>query len=583
MFQQLKECLDDFLKNIKLYVTFELMYMIITSFIWVPVITFIFKSTLRMMGSPSLLNKEVFKMPLNIKGSLGLLAIFFLVILIVFIEIGVLIVLTQKNRFKTKVTVIGALLFVIKRIPKLFGIDILQGLVFLLLLLPVIETPISRLLTRHLNLEMLYYNKVQDSWLKLIIYIIIALALLYLVLRSIFTLHFIIIEGKTSGKAIRASLRLTKRNQMRLVVFMAITNALMLTIGILAISGMDHMIKGILEKFNSELLGSYILFLSSYLSYLVVIMITPINVIFITRLFYYMKNKKTVSVDLLVIPENTTISKLETAIKNYFETRRYLMLLVVVVYITGTFMLNYSFSEELFNWNVRVVAHRGYRSEPENSLPSIEKAIKEGVKFIELDVQITQDGMLVLNHDNTFMRVAGVDKNVWDMPYSQVRGLNLGYSTSTPNQIVRVPTLNQVFSKFGDKVDYLIDIKGVGPYTETVEQLVFLIEKYELVEHVYVQAFSRSALGALRTENPDIMIGQILYAAAGNLSVLDVDFFTINQNMVSENFIKQAHLANREVWVWTVNTEKNIRQVLEFEIDGIISDYPEKVQVLMTE
>ena len=64
---------------------------------------------------------------------------------------------------------------------------------------------------------------------------------------------------------------------------------------------------------------------------------------------------------------------------------------------------------------------------------------------------------------------------------------------------------------------------------------------------------------------------------------MDVDFYTIHQYMLSTSFVKNAHRLDREVWVWTVNEDNNIRQVLKFRVDGIITKYPERVKEVMAE
>lgn len=81
--------------------------------------------------------------------------------------------------------------------------------------------------------------------------------------------------------------------------------------------------------------------------------------------------------------------------------------------------------------------------------------------------------------------------------------------------------------------------------------------------------------------NAEIKIGQILYFAIGDLSLLDVDFYTIEQVMLTEQFVKRAHRKGREVWVWTVNSERNLKEVLKYEIDGIITDYPARAHQMV--
>jgi glycerophosphoryl diester phosphodiesterase len=93
-----------------------------------------------------------------------------------------------------------------------------------------------------------------------------------------------------------------------------------------------------------------------------------------------------------------------------------------------------------------------------------------------------------------------------------------------------------------------------------------------------VQSFSPRLLAEVRKISPEIKIGQILRASSGGLTNIDVDFYTISQNMLTDNFIKMARRESRQIWVWTVNSESNIRTVLSYDINGIITDYPQRVR-----
>src|SRR5699024_3889254 len=84
-------------------------------------------------------------------------------------------------------------------------------------------------------------------------------------------------------------------------------------------------------------------------------------------------------------------------------------------------------------------------------------------------------------------------------------------------------------------------------------------------------------LKKVREQNEEIDIGQILFLSAGNLSGLDVDFYTVRESMLTDRFMRHAKEENRDVWVWTVNLERNMKEVLKYDIDGIITDYPEKL------
>lgn len=96
-----------------------------------------------------------------------------------------------------------------------------------------------------------------------------------------------------------------------------------------------------------------------------------------------------------------------------------------------------------------------------------------------------------------------------------------------------------------------------------------------------VQSFDAEALNRIRELAPEIRIGRILYFALGDLSKLDVDFYTIEQVMLTDFFVSQAHADGREVWVWTVNARRDMKEVLKYPIDGMITDAPETAQSLV--
>lgn len=74
----------------------------------------------------------------------------------------------------------------------------------------------------------------------------------------------------------------------------------------------------------------------------------------------------------------------------------------------------------------------------------------------------------------------------------------------------------------------------------------------------------------------------MIIISAGDISLLDVDFYTIEQTMLSNKLIRDIHILSREVWVWTVNGKEDAMKVLSYNIDGIISDYPEKIKEIIT-
>ena len=133
------------------------------------------------------------------------------------------------------------------------------------------------------------------------------------------------------------------------------------------------------------------------------------------------------------------------------------------------------------------------------------------------------------------------------------------------------------------KLNLIIDLKPYGHDSANLaRKVVRLIEKYDMVEDCYVQSLDNNTLKVVRAKNADIKIGQVIIISAGDLSSLDVDFYTIEQTILSNRLIKDMHDLGREVWVWTVNGKEDAMEVLSYNIDGIITDYPEKIKEIIT-
>lgn len=578
-FKSFKDCLDDFKK----YGTFELLCVIFTSFIWVPVLTYIYKFTLGWMGTSSLINNEIYSIFKSYKGVIGVTLILTICALIILVEVGVLIVLSQKNYFEKNVSLAGSLIFVLKRLPKFVRLGFFQLVPFLLLAILTLNLPILNIITEKFNVPIFFTSKLEGQIVFLVVFGVCCMLIAYMFLRIIFAMHFLIIKGQNVSAAILSSIRLTKHNKIRILFYLIIFNGIIISLGASIIYSITYLIKTASGVIHNPLFTNYFTTLSSYLTYLLIIMIMPVNIIFLTNLFYHFLcsgDKK--SDDNLDIKRYPRLEYIESCVVDFYYKKRYLLSFIIALYLTFAFVLNYSFVEHIFNWDVLVAAHRGYHLAPENSLSGIREAIIKGADAVEIDVQMTRDGVLVLNHDKTLKRVAGVNQKVSQLTYDELKKLSIGAGTEYPDE--KIPTLEEALNEIrNNNSRVILDLKPNGFMRDMVIKTVDLIESCEMVENTYVQSFDQNILIEFRKQNPDIKLGQILIAATGNLSDLDVDFYTIQQYILSDTFIKNSHSKNRSVWVWTVNLDKNIREVLKYRVDGIITDYPEKVKEIIAQ
>ncbi|REK75016.1 glycerophosphodiester phosphodiesterase [Paenibacillus paeoniae] len=586
MLRLLGRSIRDFRTSYTKLLLFEYLYMLLTSVIIIPVITFIFNRILTVVGSGSLLNSEVYRLGYTYEGVLGLIMIGLVASFALFIELCVLVILVQQRYFGKQVNIADALLTTLRQTPRLLGFGIIQLFVFLLILIPFIDSPLSASFYALFNFPIFMQSRVLDaSYTMTIVYVLLLAVVLYTVLRWIFVLHFIVLDGKSITEAIRSSQALTRGRRLQLFFWLFVLNAVVFGTGFLVISSLSYlpawMDMNVLKAFSNH----YSLTLSTILTYMFALLLMPINIIFLTRLFYSFGHTKGGKPKDRLHIYRSRLGRLEQRIVSLLKGRKRTNLIyasLAVIYIGLAVFVGIRANDSLVyaKWNVLISAHRGdAESAPENSIPSIIAAIDKGIQSVEVDVQLTKDGIAVLHHDYNLRRMAGVSHRVSDLTYEELSRLAIGQDEHMES--IPIPTLAYALAEAQGRIKLLLDLKPYGPGDELVREVVSLVQAYGMEGEVYIQSFDSYSLKLIRELAPDIKIGQILYFALGNLSALDVDFYTIEQVMLTDQLVKQAHASGREVWVWTVNTRRNMKEVLKFQIDGIITDYPVMAQSIV--
>lgn len=582
MLQRLGRSIRDFRDTYKKHLIFEYLFMLMTSFVIIPIISFIFNRIIRIVGSGSVLNGEFYKIGLSYAGVGGLIAICLVAMLVLFIEFGVVITIAQQHYFGKNVLISDAVLTTLRQTPKLFGFGFIQLMFFLLFLVPVIDSPLSSSLFAQFNVPIFFNSRIwSSSAAMLALYGLLLLAGLYLVLRWIFVLHYIMIEDKSIRAAIKSSLVLTKGKRLSIFINLFLLNALVFSLGFITISTVAYLPSWLDDNLLKVITDQYSLTLSTVLTYMFTLLLVPVNIIYLTRLYYHFNRSPGVKpYDTLRLSQSRWFGPLEKRLYVYVEGRtrtRILYVSAAAVYLALALTVSYAANDNLVyvKWSVLLSAHRGDSLEaPENSLAAVRSSVEQGIDAVEIDVQLTKDGVVVLHHDYNLQRMAGVPKRVNELTYDEVARLNISIRDGGFDESGRIPMLAEVLAEVQGKAKLIVDLKPYGPGDELANEVVALIEQFDMVQECYIQSFDRQTLHQIRQLNPDIRIGQILYFAVGDLSLLDVDFYTIEQVMLTEAFVERAHKDGREVWVWTVNSERNLKEVLKFEIDGIITDFP---------
>jgi glycerophosphoryl diester phosphodiesterase len=234
--------------------------------------------------------------------------------------------------------------------------------------------------------------------------------------------------------------------------------------------------------------------------------------------------------------------------------------------------------------DVVIVAHRGAAGKaPENTLAAVRQAIEDGADWVEIDVQETIDGEVVVVHDSDFMKVAGVDLKVWDGTLAQVREIDIGSWFDPKFSAERVPTLGEVLDEARGQSRVVIELKYYGHDQQLEQRVVDIVERAGMVDDVAVMSLNYDGVQKLRALRPEWIVGLLSAKAIGNQARLDLDFLAVNMGMATPRFIRRARSAGKQVFVWTVNDPVSMSRMMSLGVDGIITDEPEMARNVIAE
>lgn len=222
------------------------------------------------------------------------------------------------------------------------------------------------------------------------------------------------------------------------------------------------------------------------------------------------------------------------------------------------------------------IAHRGAKAyEPENTLQAFQKALDLNSDGIELDVHLSTDGHIIVIHDETIDRTTNGKGSVNDFTLAELKSFLI-------DEKYQIPTLNEVFDLVNKKCLINIELKGL----RTAPKVVELIEKYISekdwkYENFIISSFDWNKLEETSNLNPNIPIGvlteenidlALAFAEKIKAKAIHPDFQLLNPDNVNE-----MHKKGFLVLPWTVNTKEDIQKVKSYQVDGIISDNPDKI------
>jgi len=251
------------------------------------------------------------------------------------------------------------------------------------------------------------------------------------------------------------------------------------------------------------------------------------------------------------------------------------------------------------------IGHKGASGyAPEHTIPSYDLALEQGADYIEIDLQMTKDGVLVAMHDDTLDRTAdapeGVPKRFCSGPVikrtlEQIKQCDVGSWFSPDYAGEQIPTLEEIFQRYGTSVNYYIETKNPEVTPGMEEELLSLMAKYHLIEpaeknwQVLIQSFSAESLMTIHEMNSELPLIQLFSSTEtsqtiqAQLDLVSTYAVGIGPSMtdVDAALVEAAHALCLDVHPYTVNEKADMQALIDLGVDGMFTNFPDRLEKLL--
>jgi glycerophosphoryl diester phosphodiesterase len=231
------------------------------------------------------------------------------------------------------------------------------------------------------------------------------------------------------------------------------------------------------------------------------------------------------------------------------------------------------------------IAHRGASGHaPEHTFAAYDLALEMGADYIEQDLQLTSDGVLVCMHDDTLERTGGRPDRIDSLPLAALEQVDVGSWFDARFADARVPTLEAVFRRYGHDARYYIETKDPDTADRMEERLVELLREHDLSGRVFIQSFSAQSLRKVRALDPSLPLIQLI-GHRGSAAIRDrLDEFAEyafgvgpHKRSADAELIDAAHARGLHVHPWTLDEPEELERARELGADGAFTNFPDRL------
>ena len=565
--------------NFKTFMCFEFLFKIIISFIIMPITISVFNLIMKKTGYSYITVENISSFVWNpVTFTFVVCLLLFLAIIAIF-DLSTMIVIFDESYHKNKISLGEAIKVSFAKCKNIFKFNNILSVFMIAFMIPFFNVGIESNVITSLKVPDFVLNFFVRNQEKFMYGIVFYFALAVLLFSWVFSLHYMIIEEKNFKNARRCSRELMNRHQLLDLIELAFGRIVFILLFILSL-GIGYLLLILLHKIfvyykiakSTFVMVIWVLLVLTLLIFM--ILSNGVSYAIISSLFY--KHKKQNKERIVPVKRKMILRN-----KKNNEAFPYFAFITVIVSMIGGSFLTYQLVSGQANYNIEflketeVTAHRGASVKyPENTMAAFVGAKNMGTDWIELDVQQTKDRKVIVSHDTNLYRTAGIDANIYDLTYDELKDLDVGSFLDPKYKDERIPLLSEVLEFARENgIRLNIEVKPTGFDVGLEEQVVDLIHKYHYEDLCVVSSQAYGVLENIKSFSDDITTLYIVAYFEGNLTDYDAaDAYSVEALNVTEGLVHQVHAKGKEIGVWTANMEEDINEFIDINVDNITTD-----------
>ena len=574
--------------NFKELVIFQIVFKITSFLIFAPLFLNIFNIIMKITGYEYLTFENMVGFILNQLVEFMLILLILFMMVYTFFDLSTVIIILDASYQEKKIDIKEVLTISTRKSLEVFKAKNIALAFMILFLIPFLNIGIASGFISSIKIPEFIMDYINNNLLFMFIFWLTFGLLTVILLRWLYAIHYYILENCDFKEARKRSINLIKGSRIKdlskLIVVQGIVYGIYLIFLFIGIA-LIYFIYKLLQKIM--IIGSiFITIIGIFLALSLIIFAAlsmPLSYAVMSIMFYRHKEKNQ---ELI---KHINFNKQRRVIITTKKWQHIKATLIVVVVITGS-IFTYNVATNRYNFNIEyiknieITAHRGDSlNYPENTILAFDSAVNKDADWIELDVQLTKDKEIVVCHDANLKRVAGVDKNIYDLSYEELSQINIKNNNDDTN--VKIPLLSDVF-KWGlfNNVSFNVELKPYDDDLTLVKKVIELVKKYYLEDRVTLSSNKYSILEEIKNVDDKVSTAYIMSLAYGDISKLDkADNFSIEASSINKDLVKKLHNDGKEVFAWTVNARDSINKMLDLNVDNIITDDVEYAKKLLFE